>query len=75
MADLSVTINPAWGNVISDNGDIDVIPLIEEHEQGTGKCSCRPAVEVIGSNLLIIHNSFDKCEFIEQAIAIMNGEE
>ena len=75
VADLSVILKPAWGNVISDNGDIDVVPLIEEHETGTGKCYCHPSVEVIGANLLIIHNSVDKREFIEQAIAIMNGEE
>lgn len=75
MAKVEVYINitPAWKNVVSDNGDIDVMPTAEEHQQGV-KCRCRPTVEVQGAYLLI-HNSYDKREFIEQAIAIMNGDE
>ena len=75
MAGLSVTvkIEPAWQNVISDRGDIDVLPIGEDHTAGAD-CRCEPRVEVIGSRLVIVHNSYDKREFIEQAIAIMNGE-
>lgn len=75
MAKLNVDVKivPAWENVISENGDIDVFPVAEKHEQGA-KCNCRPFVEVIGAYILVIHNSYDKREFIEQAIAIMNGE-
>jgi hypothetical protein len=74
MASLEFEIKPAWANVISDTGDIDVLPVAEQHVRGAA-CSCKPRVEVIGSNLLIVHNSFDKREFIEQAIDIMNGNE
>ncbi len=59
----------------SDN-DVHVYPLNDLHEHltiGTG-CPCEPTVEVIGANLLIIHNAFDYREIIEQAIEIMNGE-
>lgn len=74
LAKLNVDINiiPAWHNVVSDNGDIDVMPTAEEHQQGA-ECKCRPTVEVKGAYLLVIHNSYDKREFIEQAIDIMNG--
>lgn len=76
MAKLKVDINitPAWKNVVSDTGDIDVMPTAEEHQQGA-ECRCRPTVEVQGAYLLVIHNSYDKREFIEMAIAIMNGDE
>ena len=75
MASLEANINifPAWQNVISETGDIDVLPIGENHACGA-KCVCEPNVEVIGANLVIVHNSFDKREFIEKAIAIMNGE-
>ena len=74
MTSLCVTITPAWTNVIDDNGDIDILPLGEKHERGS-ECTCEPTVEVIGANLLITHNSFDKREIIEQAIAILNNQE
>jgi hypothetical protein len=70
---VDVKIIPAWENVIFENGDIDVFPIAENHEQGA-KCNCRPSIEVIGEYILTVHNSYDKREFIEQAIAIMNGE-
>jgi len=72
MAKLSVDLKPAWKTKISDSGDLDILPLCENHEAGA-KCSCAPTVEVIGAHLLIVHNSFDHREVIEQAIAIMNG--
>lgn len=61
-------------NVINDKGDIDTLPLGEEHGRGA-ECTCKPTVKVFGANLMIVHNSFDKREIIEQAIAIMNGQE
>ena len=63
-----------WENHLSNNGDIDVLPTGEEHTIGAD-CICSPTVEIVGAKLLVIHNSFDKREFIEQAVAIMNGEE
>jgi len=74
LAKLEVDVNiiPAWKNVISESGDVDVVPTNEDHDTGA-KCKCRPSVEVHGAYLLVIHNSYNKREFIEQAIDIMNG--
>lgn len=69
--EATITINHAWQNVISETGDIEVMPIEFNHTFGAD-CSCAPTVELIGANLLVIHNSFDKREFIEQAISIMN---
>jgi hypothetical protein len=55
--------------------DLDVIPLDDlwPHIDGA-KCPCDPTVEVIGASLLVIHNSFDHREIVEQAVDIMNGD-
>ena len=56
--------------------DVHVIPLqdIEEHKRES-TCKCHPNVEVYGSNMLVIHNSFDMREIVEEAIEyLMNGE-
>ena len=53
-------------NVMPEN---DLKPHIESAD-----CACEPTVEVIGASLLIIHNSYDHREIIEQAIDIMNGD-
>lgn len=63
-----------WHNVQDENGDVDVMPVGEEHTQGK-TCSCDPTVKIVSSRLVIIHNAFDHREIIEQAIAIMNGSE
>lgn len=55
-------------------GDIDVMPVEQGHTRGA-KCVCNPVSEVIGANVLVVHRSFDKREFIEQAIEIINGDE
>lgn len=60
-------------------GDVNVYPLddLQEHNIDGANgvyCECAPDVEVIGSNLLIIHHSFDHREILEDAIDIMNGE-
>lgn len=70
---IDINIFPAWENIITGM-DIDVMPKAENHTIGA-KCACNPTVEVDGAHLLIIHNSYDKREFIEQAIEIMNGGE
>jgi hypothetical protein len=65
-----------WKNVVSNSGDIDVLPVGEDEDHVAGaKCICGPRVEIIGARLLTVHNAFDKREFVEQAIAIMNGDE
>lgn len=55
--------------------DIHVYPIndLREHVVIGVDCPCEPCVEVIGANLLVIHNAFDNREIIEQAIDIMNG--
>ena len=68
----ATTPPPAWENVTSATGDIDVLPIGEDHAPGTA-CVCGPEVEIIGAQLVIVHRSFDHREIIEQAIAIMNG--
>lgn len=55
--------------------DVHVIPLqdIEEHKRESS-CKCQPTIEVYGSNLLVVHNSFDMREIVEEAIEyIMKG--
>lgn len=63
-----------WQNIQHKNGDIDILPSGENHTFGS-ECVCEPSVEVFGANLIYTHNSFDHREVVEQAIAIMNGEE
>ena len=50
-----------------NNYDIHVLPVddIKSHEENT-KCHCNPKLEVIGANLLIVHNAFDHREIIEE---------
>jgi hypothetical protein len=49
------------------NGDINILPLNDkkEHYEHT-LCPCNPRVEVIGANLLIIHNAYDHREIVEE---------
>ena len=56
------------------NNDTHVYPLNDLHEHITEgvECPCNPAVEVIGADLLIIHNAFDNREIIDEAVSIMN---
>jgi len=60
------------------NNDRHVYPKDEEglhivngDTSGTD-CLCDPRIEIEGGSLLVIHNSFNHREFIEQAIDIMN---
>ena len=48
---------------------------LEEHEENSS-CKCVPKDEVQDSgDLLVIHNSFDRRELLEEVIEIMNSEE
>lgn len=56
------------------SGDIHVLPLGELEEHGTDSgCICGPRVDIEGAHLVIVHNSFDHREIVEEAINIMNG--
>lgn len=59
------------------DSDVHVYPLNDFHEHilEGADCPCGPAVEVVGASLLIVHNAWDHREIIEQAIAIMNGDD
>lgn len=64
-----------WGTFPNaKTGDIDVLPLGEEHQRGTG-CPCSPRVDVEGARLVISHNAYDHREIVEEAIRVMNGVE
>jgi hypothetical protein len=63
-----------WEVIQSDSGDVDVLPLREDHSRGAG-CICGPRVDIEGANLIVIHNSFDNREIVEEAVRIMNGVE
>lgn len=53
--------------MIPVNDDIHVIPLNDLHEHIMSvSCPCNPTVEVVGAALIIIHNSWDRREFVEQ---------
>lgn len=38
-------------------------------------CPCKPEIKLYGAHLLVVHNSFDHREIVEEAIRIMNGED
>lgn len=48
--------------------DIHVYPLNDKktHKLKGVDCECNPKIEVNGANLLIIHNSYDNREVMEQ---------
>ncbi len=56
------------------NGDINTLPtndILPHIEDAT--CPCLPRVEVIGANLLIVHNAWDNREVFEEAIEIIKN--
>jgi hypothetical protein len=61
--------------MMSDN-DVHVYPVneLKEHNLTGTDCPCEPTIEVVGANLVIIHNAWDHREIIEQAIDAMNEE-
>lgn len=54
---------------------INVLPVndIKEHTEDT-TCECSPTVEYEGSEILVIHNSYDGREALEQAEEILKGK-
>lgn len=54
-----------------------ILPIddIKEHEESS-LCECSPTVEVYtNGNVLIIHNSFDRREVVEDALRIINEKD
>ena len=62
------------------NSDRHVYPADEEHLHIVSgptsgiDCPCKPRVEVEGGALVVVHNSFNHREIIEQAIDVMNED-
>ena len=58
------------------NNDIHVLPVndIKPHKNTGTDCPCNPTIEVVGADLIIIHNAWDHREVFEQAIDAMNEE-
>jgi hypothetical protein len=57
------------GSTVNNSGsDVHVYPLkdLREHVTDGSGCPCAPRVEVVGSNLLYVHNAWDNREVIEQ---------
>jgi len=56
-----------------DNDDVDVMPMydLREHMPGSD-CPCNPLVEVVGANLVITHNSYDRREAVEWAEELLH---
>ena len=51
-----------------------VLPVndLKHHTENT-TCECSPKVEHINGNMVVIHNSYDGREIIEQVNEIVNG--
>ena len=45
----------------------DVVPVndLRDHEEGTGRCWCRPRVEEEDGATIVVHNSMDGRELYE----------
>lgn len=51
-----------------------VLPNGEEHNEEDSRCCCEPNVQVLeNGDLLVIHNSFDKREIIEEIYKILKS--
>ena len=50
---------------------VSPIDDLEEHELHGTQCKCNPKVDFSGEEILVIHNSFDMREIIEQANEIL----
>lgn len=61
-----------WAVVTDARGDKDVIPLREDHLWDSD-CPCNPRVDVIGANVIRVHNSYDGREILEEARDIIEG--
>lgn len=46
--------------------DIHVMPVDDLREHLFQDCPCKPRVEVVGANLIYVHNAWDNREAVEQ---------
>lgn len=60
-------IDKNWG-VFEEDDDIAVCPLHDKklHDIFDDQCECDPHVEIIGANILYVHNAFDFREIAEE---------
>jgi hypothetical protein len=60
-----------------DHNYTHIFPIndLREHVLVGPDCPCEPEIKVDGASLIVVHNAYDHREIVEQAIAIMNGEE
>lgn len=72
LDDPSIPAGYNWQKVTDENGDIDILPLREEHTRDAS-CKCKPDVQIYGSCVMRVHNSFDHREIIEEARDIIQG--
>ena len=58
------------------NNDIHVLPVndLKPHEESGVGCPCKPRIEVVGADLIIVHNAWDNREVFEQAIEAMSED-
>jgi len=56
---------------------IHVLPVddLEPHDEEETTCKCEPRVEFVEGGILVVHNSFDNREIIEQVNEILEKEE
>ena len=54
--------------------DIHVMPVDDLKEHLLENCPCKPRIEVVGANLIYIHNSWDGREFVEQVEEMLGIE-
>lgn len=54
---------------------INILPIndLKEHTENS-TCECEPKVIIEDGEIIVIHNSYDRREVIEQAIDLMNDE-
>lgn len=64
--------SPGWEVIEQDSGDIDILPMGEDHSRGPD-CICNPKVTIYGARIMASHNSFDHREIVEEAVNIING--
>lgn len=55
---------------------IHVLPVddLEPHDEEGTTCKCEPRVEFVEGGILVVHNSFDNREIIEQVNEILEKE-
>lgn len=53
---------------------VHVLPVndLKSHEEET-TCECEPRIEIVEGGMLVVHNSFDGREIIEQANQLLEG--